>query len=64
MFQIIRFYRDDDIARAMMSRAGRSEIITTVATKEEAIAWCTREDTQGEGWFDGWHEIGYTGRTA
>ena len=48
MFQIIRFYRDNPDG---------NEVIKTVATKEEAMEWCTREDTQGDGWFDGWHEV-------
>lgn len=32
---------------------GRNEIVKTGVTLEEAQEWCNREDTHGEGWFDG-----------
>lgn len=35
---------------------GGSEIIKRGLTLEEAQAWCERDDTHGEGWFDGYHE--------
>ena len=47
-YKIIRFYRDD------WDRTG--EVIKRGLTKEEAQAHCYREDTHGDGWFDGWTE--------
>lgn len=44
-YSIIRFYRT----------AG-SEIIATGMTLEEAQEWCGRDDTHGDGWFDGYRE--------
>lgn len=46
-YKIIRFHFDDD-----------SEVIKTGLTLEEAQAHCRREDTHGEGWFDGYTEEG------
>lgn len=31
-----------------------SEVIATGLTFEEAKEHCDREDTRGDGWFDGW----------
>lgn len=45
LYRIVRMYRDDDHPR---------EIIETGLTLEEARAHCRREDTHGEGWFDGY----------
>jgi hypothetical protein len=42
-YKIIRFYQDAD-----------SEIITRGQTLAQAQAHCQREDTHGEGWFDGY----------
>lgn len=33
------------------------EVLDTVETLEEAQEWCNREDTHGEGWFDGYRKI-------
>lgn len=44
-YMIIRFRFDKD-----------SEVIATGLTLEEAQAHCRREDTHGEGWFDGYEE--------
>jgi hypothetical protein len=33
---------------------GENEVIATGLTLEEAQKHCQREDTSGEGWFDGW----------
>lgn len=33
-----------------------SEVIKTGLTLEEAQEWCEREDTHGDGWFDGYRE--------
>ena len=46
MYKIIRFYQDDRPSRT----------IQTGLTLEEAQAHCTREDTHGDGWFDGYSE--------
>lgn len=44
-YKIIRFRIDAD-----------SEVIKTGLSFEEAQAHCRREDTHGEGWFDGYAE--------
>lgn len=33
---------------------GESDVIARGLTLEEAQEWCRREDTHGEGWFDGY----------
>jgi len=43
-YDIYRFYQDDTA----------SELIASDLTLEEAQAHCKREDTHGEGWFDGY----------
>jgi len=43
MYKIVRFYFDR-----------KSRIIKRGLTLEQAQAWCSREDTHGEGWFDGY----------
>lgn len=35
---------------------GQREIIKTGLSLEEAQAHCSREDTHGPGWFDGYEE--------
>jgi len=46
-YQIVRFRYEDD----------RNEVIVRGLTLEQAQAHCRREDTHGEGWFDGYdHE--------
>lgn len=44
-YMIIRFRRDDD-----------NEVIERGLTRAEAQAHCRRDDTHGEGWFDGFEE--------
>jgi hypothetical protein len=46
-YKIVRFYRDEDKA---------SEVIETGLTLEEAQEHCRRDDTHGDGWFDGYDE--------
>ena len=46
-YRITRFFRDDR----------PSELVRVVDTLDEAQEWCRREDTQGDGWFDGYAEI-------
>lgn len=46
-YKIIRFRQDGD-----------NETRETGLTLEEAQAHCQREDTHGEGWFDGYTEEG------
>jgi hypothetical protein len=48
-YKIIRFYQDE----------GRpSETLQTGLTLEEAQAHCRRDDTHGDGWFDGYDTDG------
>jgi len=35
---------------------GSNRVIKRGLTLEEAQWWCKREDTHGEGWFDGYAE--------
>lgn len=37
---------------------GDNKVIKRGLTLDEAQAWCQREDTHGEGWFDGYTEEG------
>jgi hypothetical protein len=46
-YKIIRFHRDDP--------EKNGETIERGLTLEEAQAHCSREDTRGEGWFDGYN---------
>lgn len=46
MYKIIRFFKDDR----------PSETIDTGLTLKEAQAHCRRDDTRGDGWFDGYDE--------
>lgn len=46
-YKIVRFYRDSD---------KESKTIKTGLTLAEAQEHCTREDTHGDGWFDGYDE--------
>lgn len=45
-YKIVRFYQDDR----------PSEIIVRGLTLEQAQAHCQRDDTHGEGWFDGYEK--------
>ena len=47
MYKIVRFYRDFN---------RKSKIIKTSLTLEEAQEHCQREDTHGDGWFDGYEK--------
>lgn len=44
VFRIIRFYKDHN----------RSHTIKSYLTKAEAQAHCSKEDTHGPDWFDGY----------
>lgn len=46
-YKIIRMYRDFDRP---------SKVVLEGLSLEEAQAHCRREDTRGEGWFDGYEE--------
>lgn len=35
---------------------GGNEVINRGLSLEEAQEWCQREDTHGDGWFDGYTE--------
>lgn len=45
-YMIVRFFRDDR----------PRQIIVRGLTLEQAQAHCQREDTKGDGWFDGYEE--------
>lgn len=44
-YRIVRFFRDDDKPK---------QVITRNQTLEQAQAHCNRDDTSGDGWFDGY----------
>ena len=44
-YRIVRFFQERDKDK---------EVITRGQTLEQAQAHCSREDTHGEGWFDGY----------
>lgn len=46
LFDIVRFRFDGD-----------NEIIKEGVTREEAVEHCEREDTHGDGWFDGFRSV-------
>ena len=46
-YKVVRMYQERDKP---------SEIIKTGLTKAEAMAHCQRDDTKGDGWFDGFSE--------
>jgi hypothetical protein len=35
---------------------GENEVIKTGQTLEQAQEWCRRDNTRGDGWFDGYDE--------
>jgi hypothetical protein len=35
-----------------------NEVLKTGVSLEEAQEWCERDDTRGDGWFDGWTKEG------
>jgi hypothetical protein len=47
MYEIVRFHRGDT----------PSTVVKVVDTLEEAKEWCSRDDTHGDDWFDGFREI-------
>lgn len=44
-YKIVRFFRDPD---------RDTEVITRGQTLEQAQEHCSRDDTKGDGWFDGY----------
>lgn len=46
MYEIVRFHKE-----------GPNTVVKTVTTLAEAQEWCQREDTHGDGWFDGYREV-------
>lgn len=52
-YMITRFHQDEN-------HPDHRKIIKQVDTVDEAQEWCRREDTHGDGWFDGyeWYEDG------
>ena len=47
-YKIVRFWRDDPVKNG--------EVIVRGLTLEQAQAHCQRDDTHGDGWFDGYDE--------
>jgi hypothetical protein len=45
-YKIVRFFRDDT----------PSEVIVRGLDLDQAQAHCQRDDTHGDGWFDGYEE--------
>ena len=52
LYKIIRFFKSDDIEH---------KVIKTGLTLDEAQAHCRRDDTHGDGWFDGYDEFNVLG---
>lgn len=53
----LRLRRPDKTYKIIRFRfKGEKEVIKTGLTLEEAQEWCERDDTHGEGWFDGYTE--------
>lgn len=50
MYNIVRLYQDEN-------HPGHRSIIKTGLTRSEAQKHCKRDDTCGEGWFDGFQEV-------
>jgi hypothetical protein len=48
-----------DIVRFCLNSHARDHqrVITSFTTLEEAQEYCSREDTHGEDWFDGYREV-------
>ena len=46
-YKIVRFFQDTN---------KEAEVIVRGLTLDQAQAHCNREDTHGEGWFDGYQE--------
>ena len=47
IYEIVRFFQDPNTP---------SKVIHSGLTKKEVQEHCSREDTHGKGWFDGWRE--------
>lgn len=47
-YRIVRFYRDTAVTPW--------EVVSSGLTLEQAQAHCRRDDTHGDGWFDGYEE--------
>ena len=48
-YKILRFYREDN--------KNNRKVIRTGLTLEQAQEWCSRDDTHGNGWFDGYESM-------
>jgi hypothetical protein len=46
LYKVVRFYQN----------SGRQRVMRRNLSLAEAQAWCSREDTRGPGWFDGFTE--------
>lgn len=48
-YRVVRFYADEN-------HPDHRKVMQRGLDLEEAQAWCNRDDTSGDGWFDGYEE--------
>lgn len=50
-YKVVRLHFDEN-------HPDHRKVMATGLTLEDAQEWCQREDTHGDGWFDGYYEEG------